>query len=282
MNIDGRALAEQLNLQTRRRLAKLPFRPLLVDVLIGDDPASLSYVKIKQRTALECGMDFELCHLPATVATMDVTDAITALGKREAVCGLIVQLPLPDHLDQMSILNAIPPSIDVDVLNAQSAAKFYNQAGAAGELVMVPPTAGAIMHILDSLPENWDDKQFVVVGRGELVGKPVAHLLEARGYMVDVVHTQTTHPAELLIQADCIILGLGKPNFLKGSQIREGVTVIDAGTSESGGTITGDADYPSVAPKAQFITPVPGGVGPLTVAKLIENVVLVAEHSVLS
>ncbi|QQS22634.1 bifunctional 5,10-methylenetetrahydrofolate dehydrogenase/5,10-methenyltetrahydrofolate cyclohydrolase [bacterium] len=280
MNIDGRALAEQLNLQTQQRIGRLPFRPLLVDVLVGNDPASLSYVGIKQRTAQKYGLAFELAHLPADSTTQEIVDVIEASSKRDELCGLIVQLPLPGHVDQIEIINSIPLAVDVDLLNEQSANGFYANAADVNGFSLVPPTAGAIMHIIDSLPEPWDQKQFAVVGRGDLVGMPVAHLLRSRGYKVEVVHSQTLNPDELLRQADCIILGVGKPNFLNGTQVKDDVIVIDAGTSESGGTIAGDANFETVSPRAKFITPVPGGVGPLTVAKLIENVVAVAEAKV--
>ncbi len=278
MNIDGRALAQQLNLATQQRIDHLPFRPLLIDILVGDDPASLSYVGIKQRTAEKYGLAFELIRLPADSTTQEVVEVVKTCNQREELCGLIVQLPLPAHLDQTQILNTIVPEVDVDLLNEQSSTGFYNNATDTRIFSLVPPTAGAIMHIIDSLPEPWDDKQFVVIGRGDLVGKPVAHLLRNRGYKVEVVHSQTTNSEELLRQADCLISGVGKPNFVSGAQVKDGVIVIDAGTSESGGAIAGDVNFETVAPKAKYITPVPGGVGPLTVAKLLENVVIIAEH----
>lgn len=278
MNIDGRALAHQLNLATQQRITRLPFRPLLIDILVGDDPASLSYVGIKQRTAEKYGLAFELIRLPADSTTQEVVEVVKTCNQRAELCGLIVQLPLPVHLDQTQILNTIAPEVDVDLLNEQSSSAFYNNATDTRSFSLVPPTAGAILHIIDSLPEPWDEKQFVVIGRGDLVGKPVAHLLRNRGYKVEVVHSQTTNSEELLRQADCLISGVGKPNFVSGAQVKDGVIVIDAGTSESGGAIAGDVNFETVAPKAKYITPVPGGVGPLTVAKLLENVVIIAEH----
>lgn len=281
MIIDGRTLAKDLNLHTQDRINKLPYRPLLVDVVVGNDPASLSYVGIKERTAKKYGMDFELHHLPEESSTESVVEVIQELGKREELAGLIIQIPLPPHLDQQKILNAIPVRVDVDLLNAETSDKFY-----ANDGELIPPTAGAILHILDSLPEDWMQKKFVVLGRGELVGKPITHLLKQRGYNVEVVHSQTENSAELLRQADVIISGVGKPNFITGDQVKDGVIIIDAGTSEavdvapgSASKISGDVDFESCEPKAKFITPVPGGVGPITVAKLLENVVKVAELS---
>ncbi len=285
MIINGRALAQDLNLHTQARINKLAFRPLLVDVVVGDDPASLSYMGIKQRTAQKYGMAFEAHHLPQTSTTEDVVEFIRALVKRDDICGLIVQVPLPKHIDQQAVLNCIPSNLDVDLLNQESSEQFYTNEKAQSPNQFIPPTAGAILHILDSLPEDWLEKKFIVLGRGELVGKPIAYLLKQRGYNVEVVHSQTQNSAELLLSADVIISGVGKSNFITGNQVKEGVIIIDAGTSEAVSKdentietiITGDVDFESCLDKAKYITPVPGGVGPLTVAKLLENVVKVAE-----
>ncbi len=282
MIIDGRALAQDLNLHIQARINKLSVRPLLIDVVVGNDPASLSYVGIKERTAKKYGLTFESRHIPEVATTDDVVKIIEELAERPELKGLIVQLPLPQHLDQQKIVEAIPERVDVDLLNPQSVEKFYGS-HAVGESSLVPPTAAAILHIIDSLPEPWPQKKFLVVGRGELVGKPITHLLRQRGYNVDVAHTQTTNTVQLLSNADCIITGVGKANFITGDQIKDDAIIIDAGTSEApsvvGGTIVGDVDFASCEPKAKYITPVPGGVGPLTVAKLLENVVKVAETS---
>lgn len=276
MIIDGRALARDLNLHTQSRINKLAVRPMLIDVIVGDDPASLSYALIKERTALKYGFAFEQLRLPQTATTAQVIQAIEQSAQRTEVCGLIVQIPLPDHIDQQAVLNAIPPSIDVDVLNQISSQKFYHSNLEEG---LIPPTASAILYILDSLPEDWSQKKFLVIGRGELVGKPIAHLLAQRGYDVQIAHSQTANLAQLLAQSDVIISGVGKPNLITGQEIKQGVVIIDAGTSEIGGLISGDVEFDSCQNKAKYITPVPGGVGPLTVAKLLQNVVKVAELS---
>jgi methylenetetrahydrofolate dehydrogenase (NADP+) / methenyltetrahydrofolate cyclohydrolase len=272
MIIDGRALAQQLNQQTAERVKTLPFVPVLCDVVVGEDLPSLSYVKIKQRNAQSCGLKFELIHL-ATATTDEVVAAVVAAQANPDLCGLIVQLPLPAGLDQVAIVTSIAEKVDVDLLNPASAEKFYK-----GAPSLVPPTAGAIMHMLDSLEVNLKDLGIVVAGQGELVGKPVTHLLKQRGYRVQAVDENTDNRESLIAQADVLITGVGKASLIKFENVQEGVIIIDAGTSESGGSITGDVDFENVAPKARFITPVPGGVGPVTVAKLLENVVLVAER----
>ena len=274
MLIDGRAIAHDLNLHTKQRIEKLSFRPLLVDIVVGNDPASLSYVKIKEKKALETGLAFELHQLPSEATTEEVISEITELTAREELSGLIIQLPLPAHLDTTRILNIIPEKVDVDLLSSMSSEKFYSN-----ESERVPPTAGAILQILDSLPEDWNSKKFLVLGQGELVGKPVAHLLKQRGYALAVADNSTTEVNQMLLAADCVISGVGKPGLVTGDKLKQGVIVIDAGTSEAEGSIKGDVDQESVEAKAKFLTPVPGGVGPITVAKLLENVLLVAERT---
>ncbi len=272
MLIDGRALAQELNIRTKQRVENLKFQPLLVDIVVGSDPASLSYVKIKEKKALEVGLAFELHQLPENSTTAEVIELIAKLAQRARLCGLIIQLPLPGHIDTRAVLDAVPNQIDVDVLNSESNKKFYS-----GENTLVPPTAGAILHILDSLSEDWQSKKFLVVGRGDLVGKPIAYLLQERGLRVKTADRSTEDLSGLLQQADCVISGAGKPDLIQGQDIQQDAIVIDAGTSEANGSITGDVHTSSVEPKTKYLTPVPGGVGPLTVAKLLENVVAVAE-----
>jgi methylenetetrahydrofolate dehydrogenase (NADP+) / methenyltetrahydrofolate cyclohydrolase len=272
MIINGRSLAKGINSHTAQRVKKLKFQPLLVDIVVGDDPASLSYVRIKEKKAREVELAFELHQLPIEATTEEVIARVQEISARKELCGLIIQLPLPAHLDSRAILNQIPSRVDVDLLNSNSSELFYS-----GQSALVPPTAAAILHILDSLPENWSSKQFVVLGQGELVGKPIAYLLKQRGLKVAVADSSTEDLDGLLRSADCIISGVGKPSLISGAQVKDSVIIIDAGTSEAGGALTGDVDFNSVEPKAKYITPVPGGVGPVTVSMLLANVVQVAE-----
>ena len=274
MIINGREIAKQLNEQTKARIKELTFQPLLVDIVVGDDPASLSYVRIKQKKALEVGLDFQLHHLPITSSTEDVIAEINKLITIKELSGLIIQLPLPETLDTQEILSSIPEEVDVDLLNKKTSERFY-----AGEKTLIPPTAGAILHIIDSLPVNFDSKKILVVGQGELVGKPTSYLLKSRSLDVITADSSTENITYLLKSADCIISGVGKSSLIKSDDVKDGVVVIDAGTSEASGSISGDVDFNSVEVKASYITPVPGGVGPVTVAKLLENVVRVAMQS---
>ncbi len=264
--IDGRAIAASLFSDITKRVGQLEIKPLLCDVVVGSDPVSLSYVKIKQKRALECGMEFSLVELNSDVSDDEVISVIENEQTKPNLCGLIVQLPLPPELDEATVLSAIGANIDVDGINPNSEHK------------LVPPTAGAIVHILDSLNLDLQSQKIVVIGNGNLVGKPVRELLNSRGLEVATVLEDTANRAELIKNATIIISGVGKAGILTGEDVSEGVVVIDAGTSEQGGSISGDVDFKTVAPMARFITPSPGGVGPVTVAKLLENVLLVAEQ----
>lgn len=271
MLIDGRALAQNINQETKLGIAQLDYQPLLVDIMVGSDPASLSYVRIKQKKAESVGLKFELCSLSESVTTAGVLQAIEQISRDKNLRGLIVQLPLPAHLDTEAILNHISSLVDVDVLGKIAKEKFY-----LGQNKLVPPTAAAIMAILDSLKEDYEQIQFVVLGQGELVGKPVTHLLKQRNYKVDIVVSDTDNRAQLLANADCIISGVGKPGIITVDQVKSEAIIIDAGTSEASGSIIGDASG-DVANKVKYITPVPGGVGPVTVAMLLRNTLLMSQ-----
>ena len=267
--IDGRAIAAQLFEQIYSQAVYLPFKPLLCDVIVGNDPVSLSYVNIKKKRAQECGFDFSLVQLPADSTEEEVIAAIQTEQEKKNLCGLIVQLPMPQNLDAQRILEKINPEVDVDGINPSTTH------------VLIPPTAGAILHLLDTLPKevvpDLSQEKFVVLGQGDLVGKPIAEALQARGYEVETILSGTPDRAQILKSATVIISGVGKAGVIKGDEVSDNVIVIDAGTSESGGSIAGDVDFESVAPKARCITPSPGGVGPVTVAKLLENVLKVAQ-----
>ena len=271
--IDGRAIAAELFQSLTTRVANLPFKPILCDVVVGEDPVSLSYVKIKGKKAQSCGMEFSLLQMPENSTDEEVCTAIISEQIKDNLCGLIVQLPLPKTLNTNRVLSSISQEVDVDVINPNSSEKFYEK-----ESSIIPPTAGAIMYILNQLPINLYEENILVLGEGELVGKPVAHALKAIGCNVINATENTENRAELLKAATVIITGVGKAGVLTGDEVSDGVIVIDAGTSETSGSISGDVDFESVAPKARYITPSPGGVGPVTVAKLLENVVIVAEN----
>ncbi len=276
MIIDGREISQQILQSIQERIQHLSFKPVLCDIIVGDDKVSMSYVKIKQRVAEKCGLDFVLVNLPRTSNLSDVVGTIHKVQEDKNLCGLIVQLPLPEHLNTKEILNAIDLKVDVDLLSEKSSEQFY-----AGSHNLIPPTAAAIWHILQDLKIDLTTKNILVIGQGQLVGMPITYLLKSNGFNVNIATKDTADIKALTKNADIIISGAGKDKLLSGDMVKDGVIIIDAGTSEVDGGIAGDVDFQSVAPKAQFITPVPGGVGPVTVAKLIENVATVAEEMAL-
>jgi methylenetetrahydrofolate dehydrogenase (NADP+)/methenyltetrahydrofolate cyclohydrolase len=271
--IDGRKLRNKILTQTKEEVSLLSFTPVFCDVLVGDDPASKQYVQMKAKTAESVGIKFHSANFPANITTEELIKEIKVLNNVEHMCGIIVQLPLPAHLDRQAILDSIDPRLDVDCLGAVAGAKFYNNENNIGF-----PTALACMAILDTLDLNLSDKNIVVLGQGLLVGKPVAALLNFRDLKPVLVIRQTENKEEFIKKADVIISGTGQGKYITGNMIKQGTVLIDAGTSESNGGIVGDVDLESVKDVAGFVSPVPGGVGPVTVAMLLKNVLQVAKN----
>jgi methylenetetrahydrofolate dehydrogenase (NADP+) / methenyltetrahydrofolate cyclohydrolase len=261
--IDGKVIADKILNQLKPEVEQLKFRPLFCDILVGVDPVSLSFVKIKGRRAEEIGLDFRLVQLAEGIGTKDLIREIEALEQEPNLSGLIVQLPLPNQIDQARILKTIRPEFDADCLSGASK--------------LIPPTAGAIIEILDFLELDLTRQKILIVGHGELVGKPVKKILEDRGHIVQVADRSTNDLFDLTKAADIIISGAGQPNLITGDMIKPGAVLIDAGTAETEGGIVGDIETNSVKTKAAFFSPTPGGVGPVTVAKLLENVVKLAK-----
>jgi methylenetetrahydrofolate dehydrogenase (NADP+)/methenyltetrahydrofolate cyclohydrolase len=270
--IDGKKIAQDILDKLQLRIQALSTKPILCDVLVGNDPVSLSYVNIKKRKAEQVGIEFKLAQFNEQISNEELIFEIQKLNSLPNICGLIVQLPLPSHLDRQKVLNSILERIDVDVLTSVNSQKFYKN-----DKILIPPTASAVIYLLEISQINLRDKNILVVGHGELVGKPVAYLLKQRGLSVTVADEQTQNLGLLSKEADVIISGTGVPKLITSNMIKPGVIIIDAGTAESGSSIVGDVDFEGVSGLASFISPVPGGVGPVTVAKLLENVVTVAE-----
>lgn len=271
MVINGNKMAQDILDGVRATVAELPFTPVFCDVLVGNNPVSLSYVKIKGKKAEQAGISFVLEQLPQTVSQEEVIEKITRLNKITHMCGLIVQLPLPPHINRQLVLDVINPALDVDCLGSQNTGDFYNR-----NFKLVPPTAAAIMEIVDGLPEQYHKGKFVVIGNGQLVGRPVSELLRARGVDVVIANSSTIDLPALCREADVLITATGQASLVTKGFIKPGAAVIDAGTAEMDGGIVGDVEYQGVSEAAGYITPVPGGVGPITVAMLLKNVVTVA------
>jgi methylenetetrahydrofolate dehydrogenase (NADP+) / methenyltetrahydrofolate cyclohydrolase len=270
--INGNEIAQKILTQLAGEISRFAFVPLFVDVLVGEDAVAVSYVKIKAKRAEDIGLKFQLVQLPSSISTEDLVSQLKIIQRDPYLSGLILQLPLPEQLDRKTILNSIDSRVDTDCLGDENSQKFYDNKSS-----IKPPTALAVMTILDELHLSLDNLNFLVIGQGELVGKPVTHLLKSRGYKVETADASTTNLKEMALNADVIISAVGQPKLLGGDMIKPGAILIDCGTSESAGSIVGDVDTDSVASKARYLAPVPGGVGPVTVAKLLANVVEVAK-----
>lgn len=275
MIIEGKKIAAQILRDISDGLTQSKDRPVLCDILVGSDPVSLSYVKIKEKAAINAGFGFLLEKMHDQSTTEDVIETIARVQREPGLAGLIVQLPLPTHINRQQVLDAINPEVDVDCLGAAASRNFYSEKSG-----LIPPTAGAVLAVLDSLNLDLSAKRFLVIGQGDLVGKPVTHLLKARGYAVTTADSSTENLANITPFADVVISGTGQAGLIYGSMIKPGAIVIDAGTAESSGGIVGDVDFESVDKVASYLSPVPGGVGPVTVAKLFENVLEVAKRKV--
>lgn len=269
--IDGKKISKETLEEIKNQIQGLNFKPVFCDILVGNDLASLKYVELKKKKALEVGIDFYDANFPETITTEELILEIEKINKIENMCGIIVQLPLPPSLDTKKILDAIHSTLDVDCLGDQLSEKFYN-----GDLFLSPPTALACMKLLESLEIDLENKKILVIGEGKLVGRPFANILKTKGYTFDIINSKSDNKEALTKEADIIVTGVGKGSLINGDMVKDGVIIIDAGTSEEDSVLVGDVDFESVSPKASFITPVPGGVGPVTVAMLFSNVLKVA------
>ena len=286
--IDGKKLSQEILANIKKEVAVLPFIPVFCDVLVGNDPASVQYVGIKAKTAEAVGIKFHKANFPASITSHELIKEIKILNKMENMSGIIVQLPLPESLDKRAILDSIDSHLDVDCLGTVASEKFYK-----GDISLGFPTALACIELLDSInldlknpSTSLGTRNIVVLGQGMLVGKPIAALLKFRGLNPNIITSKTPNKEEIIKQADVIISGMGKGKYITGGMVKSGVALIDAGTSEEASgppseqgrvNIVGDVDLESVKDVAGFVSPVPGGVGPVTVAMLLKNVLNVAE-----
>ncbi len=270
--IDGKKIQKKILKDVKTEVAELKFQPIFCDILVGEDPVSMQYVKMKAKMAKEVGMIFHGAFFPADITPEELLKEIYILNNVPGMCGIIVQLPLPLNLDKRAVLDAIDPRLDVDCLGKMAGEKFY-----AGNTEIGFPTALACMTALDSVGMDLANKKIVVLGTGELVGRPVAALLKFRNLEPVALNSETENKKEFIKNADVIISGIGKGKYINGNMIKEGVILIDAGTSEDGSALVGDVELNSVSSLASYLSPVPGGVGPVTVAILLRNVLTVAK-----
>ncbi len=266
---DGKAIAAELLAQLRQTIAKLPSPPWLIVVLVGNDPASVRYVAKKQQAAEQVGMELTVHRCPASTSEEEMEKLLKRIQASQTVNGLIIQLPLPDQLNTDRILDLVDPSIDVDCLTKTNQALL-----ATAHPRFIPPTPAAILDLLARTNVDLTRQNIVLVGNGRLVGQPLSAILRARGCSVVVCNTQTKDLKTVTAKADILITAVGKAGLINGDMIKDGAIVIDAGCEIIDGKLYGDVSPTSAEQHAAWFTPTPGGVGPMTVAKLLENVVI--------
>lgn len=274
--IDGNSIAAEVlefTAASARDLKLQGIDPHLAVLLVGEDPASLSYVKKKTQTAAAYGLSSELISLPSTISQQDLDDIIEELNQKESVHGILVQMPLPEHLDAERIISLIRPEKDVDGFHPLNLGQMF-RSEAAEELA--PCTPKGVVTILQKVVSDFRGQEVVIVGSSNLVGKPLAAMLTNRGATVTVCNSKTKDLKAHTTRADIVVVAVGRPGLLTGDMVKPGAVVIDVGINRVDGKLVGDVDFASVEPVAGFITPVPGGVGPMTVATLMHNVVIAA------
>ena len=287
--IDGKAIAQRINEQTRAAVAELKAKgitPGLAVVVVGDDPASHAYVRSKERTAADLGMHSVKIEMPAATTQKQLLTEVHRLNADPAIHGILVQSPPPKHIDERAIVEALDPLKDVDGFHPVNVAKV-----AMGDAdAFVPCTPLGCQRLLIESGIETAGANVVVLGRSMIVGKPMVFLLMNKGRggdaTVTVAHSRTKNLAAVCAQADILIAAIGQPEFVKANFVREGAVVIDVGinrvtdpTSPKGSKLVGDVAFAEVAPKCRAITPVPGGVGPMTIAMLMHNTVLAAQRA---
>ena len=275
--ISGREVAENILTTDLKNkvieLNKKNIKPKLIVILVGDMKASASYVAQKEKFAVKAGIESDVMRFESSVTESEILDQIDIINNDKSIHGVIVQLPLPEHISVAKVLNRIDPSKDVDGFTPTNVGKLF-----LGEDTLVSCTPKGIMQMLASTGTDLSGKNVTVVGRSNIVGKPVAILCLQQNATVTICHSRTKDLNAKLSDADVVIVAVGIPKFINGDQIPKDSIVIDVGIHNIDGKLCGDVDFDSASLKASAITPVPGGVGPMTVCALIENTILAAER----
>lgn len=269
--IDGKKVSAKIKEGIKNEVEILKTKygrvPGLAVILIGDDPASKIYVSMKEKTTIEMGMTSFEYRLPYETTQSELLVLIEKLNNDRRVNGILLQLPIPKHINEAKVLEAISPQKDVDGFHPYNAGKL-----ATGSPTFIPCTPFGIIKLIESINWNLSGKKVVVIGRSNIVGKPVALLLLKENATVTVCHSKTENLPEVVSEADLVVAAVGKANFIKGEWIKEGAAVIDVGVNRlESGKLAGDVEFDTAKDRASFITPVPGGVGPMTITMLMFN-----------
>ena len=274
MIISGKELSARMKADMAAQVAEFPVKygrvPHLVVILVGDDPASQSYVRGKGKACEVVGIRNTTIVKPATITEQELLDIIDGLNNDDGVDGILVQLPLPDHIDEATIINAIRKDKDVDGFHPLNVAALWMK-----QPCTVACTPKGIIRLLDEAGVEIKGKRAVVIGRSQIVGLPVAKLLLDRNATVTICHSRTKDLGAVTREAEILVVAIGRPKFVTADMVSPGTVVIDVGVNRDPetGKLVGDVDFEAIEPKASFITPVPGGVGPMTIACLMENTI---------
>ncbi len=271
--IDGKAVAQQIEREVVDGIARLGFQPGLVAVRVGNDPASEIYVRNKARKARELGLEGSELVFSETLSEADLLAEVERLNRTPDVDGILVQLPLPKHIDARKVIDAIDPAKDVDGFHPISVGMLH-----LGRPALVPCTPAGVIRLIESTGETIEGKHAVVIGRSDIVGKPMAALLLQRNATVTICHSRTRDLPAIARQADILVAAIGRPRYVTADMVQPGAIVIDVGINRVEGKLAGDVDFAAVQEVAGWITPVPGGVGPMTIAMLMKNTVTAAER----
>lgn len=278
--IDGKAISAAIRAEIKEATNEFEkengFRPGLAVIIVGEDPASQVYVRNKRRACEEVGFYSEAYELPAETTQEELNALVDKLNANDKIHGILCQLPLPKHLDENEVILRIDPKKDVDAFHPVNVGRIM-----IGDYSFLPCTPAGVMALLERSGIEISGKECVVVGRSNIVGKPQAMLLLHANGTVTICHSRTKNLAEVCRRADILVAAIGKADFFTGDMVKDGAVVIDVGMNRrADGKLTGDVDFESVAPKASYITPVPGGVGPMTITMLMQNTLTAAKQSI--
>ena len=275
--LDGKAVSAAVKQEVRAEVEALREGGLQVGlavIIVGDNPASRTYVNNKKKACAEAGIHSEEYALPASTTMDELLTLIDELNHKDSIHGILCQLPLPEGLDEKAVIAAIAPEKDVDAFSAQNVGHIM-----IGDYSFLPCTPAGIMEMLKYYDVPIAGKECVVIGRSNIVGKPMAMLLLQQNGTVTICHSKTQNLAEVTRRADILVAAVGIPHFVKADMVKDGAVVIDVGMDrDENGKLCGDVDFAAVEPKASYITPVPGGVGPMTIATLLKNTVTAAKQ----
>lgn len=276
--IDGKSISKQIRKSIKNEVENLKLQhdliPGLCVVLVGEDPASQIYVRNKERACEKAGIRSTVIRLKTETKEKELLDIIQHLNQDDSIHGILVQLPLPNHINESSVINAISPKKDVDGFHPIHAGMLmYGQAG------MEACTPKGIIRLIEETGQTISGKNAVVIGRSNIVGKPTALMLLQRNATVTIAHSKTQNLREIARNADILVTAIGKPMFIDSSYIKEGAVVIDVGTTKVNDSLYGDVKFDEVKDVAGYLTPVPGGVGPMTITMLLDNTLIAAKNS---